>query len=518
MEFKRDALVYLKLRGSMLRSTFFAWPFAVLLTASPVCLAQSSGLSASPSVDLDAARAVSTSISDDPPEATSTQTPGPQANFFQRLGKAYLDDWKPTPPGAHVADPPKTRFPSPLDSIPFPSSDFSVGGTPIIGAPDTQTYILMQAINQNKSRTKVYGWFNGGFNISSSNKGDGANAPASYYVNPNRITADQEVLYVERLPDTVQTQHFDWGFRLAQLYGQDYRYTTSKGVLSQQLLARNHENGYDPVMYYLDLYFPHVAQGMNVRVGRYISLPDIEAQLAPNNYTYSHSLLYTVDPYTQTGVVASIKFNEHWLLQLGFSDGNDVAIWTPDVKPTGTACVDYTWHKGSDALYTCANSFNDGKYAYNNLQSYYETWYHKFNAHWHTDTETWYMYERQVPNIAGNVTNPIAPEVGANGAICSYGERTCFAPEVAVVNYVEYEKNSHNYFSFRNEFVDDLRGQRTGYATKYSEHLISWGHWIGSTVLFRPEIRFERSYDMPAYDLGTKKNQFVFAADMTYHF
>ena len=34
---------------------------------------------------------------------------------------------------------------------------------------------------------------------------------------------------------------------------------------------------------------------MDIRVGRYISLPDIEAQLAPNNYTYSHSLLYTFD-------------------------------------------------------------------------------------------------------------------------------------------------------------------------------------------------------------------------------
>jgi hypothetical protein len=87
-----------------------------------------------------------------------------------------------------------------------------------------------------------------------------------------------------------------------------------------------------------------------------------------------------------------------------------------------------------------------------------------------------------------------------------------------VTNYVEYEKNSKNYFSFRNEFVNDVRGQRTGYQTKYSEHLISYGHWIGSTVLFRPEIRLEHSYDANAYDLGTKKTQFVVAGDVTYHF
>ena len=443
----------------------------------------------------------------------------PARPFYLRLADAYQADWHP----ATSSDPAPTRrgYPAPLDSPPFPSTDYSVGGTPILGAPDTQTYPLMQAINSNHSRIKIYGWLNGGFNVSTSNKGDGANAPAAYYYNPNRIIPDQEVLYIERLPDTVQTKHFDWGFRFAQLYGQDYRYTTSKGVFSQQLLARNHEYGYDPVMYYLDLYFPSVAKGMNVRIGRYISLPDIEAQLAPNNYTYSHSLLYTIDPYTQTGIVASIKLSDHWLLQAGLSDGNDVALWTPDAQPTGTACVDFTWSKGSDALYTCANSINDGKYAYNNLQSYYETWYHKLNATWHTDTEVWYMYERDVPNVANNLApgqTPITPETGANGAFCKPGQLRCFAPEVAVVNYLEKQINPKNYLSIRNEYVDDIKGQRTGYATKYSEHLLSYGHWIGTTILFRPELRLEHSYNQAAYDLGTKHTQFIIAGDLTYHF
>ncbi len=466
-----------------------------LLTALP-CLAQSSAQAPAP----------------------IPTTPADHGNFFQRFSQAYRSDWLPAPADAASTAPERRGYPAPLDSPPFPGSDYSVGGTPTVGAPDTQTYPLMQAINGNRGRIKVYGWLNGGFNVSTSNKGDGANSPASYYYSPNRVTADQQVLYIERLPNTVQTDHIDWGFRFAQLYGQDYRYTTAKGIFSQQLLQKNHQNGYDPVMAYVDVYFPHVAKGMNIRMGRYISLPDIEAQLAPNNYTYSHSLLYTIDPYTQTGIVASIKLSDHWLVQAGFSGGNDVAPWTKDVKPTFTGCVDYTWHKGGDALYTCINSLNDGKYAYNNVQSFYETWYHVFTPHTHMATETWYMYERDVPNIGGNVANPITPEIGANGAFCSAGEQRCFAPEAAVVNYVEHEFNPHNYFSVRNEFVDDIKGQRTGYTTTYSEHLISYGHWIGSTVLFRPELRLEHSYNLPAYDLGTKKTQFVVAGDFTYHF
>jgi hypothetical protein len=57
------------------------------------------------------------------------------------------------------------------------------------------------------------------------------------------------------------------------------------------------EYGFDPTLEYVDIYFPQVAQGMNLRIGRYISVPGIEAQLAPNNYIFSHSLLYAIDPF-----------------------------------------------------------------------------------------------------------------------------------------------------------------------------------------------------------------------------
>jgi hypothetical protein len=86
------------------------------------------------------------------------------------------------------------------------------------------------------------------------------------------------------------------------------------------------------------------------------------------------------------------------------------------------------------------------------------------------------------------------------------------------MNYVEKEFSTKDYLTIRNEYFNDIRGQRTGYKTQYSEHLIGWGHWIGTSILIRPELRFEHSYDEPAYNLGTKKSQFVFASDVIYHF
>jgi hypothetical protein len=460
-----------------------------------------------------------------PPVISTSQAPA-QGGFFTRLIKAYADDWKGTTPSG--PDPPHRGYPAPESTPPYPFSDWPYGGSPDIGAAWTQSSPLMQAIwggshgeAWKESGIQIYGWLDGGANLSSSNKPGYSNLPTAYDERPNSFQPDQEVLYIERQPDTVQTDHFDWGFRLTNLYGIDYRFTTAKGIFSQQLLKWNREYGYNPVMAYVDLYWGQVAQGLNVRIGSYISLPDIEAQLAPNNYTFSHSLLYTYDCGTQTGINATLKLSDHWLVQAGISSGCEAAFWTrPDSKPTLNACVQYTWNGGNDNMYPCLNALNDGKYAYNNLNSVYNTWYHKFRKHpsLHLATEWWYMWEKDVPNV----NNPAASsllQTNANGAWCDSAQQlTCYAPEWAVLNYVEKQVTPKDYLSVRNEYFDDMKGQRTGFKSRYTEHTIGWGHWVGTTVLFRPELRFERSYDMPAYDNGTKKNQLTLAADALYFF
>src|SRR5581483_8223697 len=117
----------------------------------------------------------------------------------------------------------------------------------------------------------------------------------------------------------------------------DYRFMISRGIWDEQL-HKYHQDatpqqpagqlwGFDVPMCYADIYVPEVADGMNLRFGRFISIPDIEAQLAPDNLMYTHSLLYTYDIYTQTGGLATIRLDPHWTIQLGVVAGNDVAPW-----------------------------------------------------------------------------------------------------------------------------------------------------------------------------------------------
>jgi Putative beta-barrel porin-2, OmpL-like. bbp2 len=471
----------------------------------------------------DAAAAVPTSSAENPaPQGTAQPASGQgsginsnyvlKGNFFERLVQFYHQDWAGTNPTATL--PAKRGLPAPLNSPPFPSSDWIYGGSPVIGAPDSNTYPLMSALGLENSRIKIYGWVATSINFSTSGHN---NFPLSYDIFPNKIELNQAVIYFERLPDTVQNDHFDWGFHVTAFEGIDYRFTTAKGYFSQQLLKFNRQYGFDPVLEYVDLYFP-VKDGLDIRIGRFLSVPGIEAQLAPNNYNMTHSLLYTIDPFTDTGIYGSLKLNKQWIVQLGLSASHDVAPWTSDAKPSAIFCLNYSTKSNNDNFYGCANGINDGKYAYNNLQDYDFTWYHKFNSKWHTATEAWYMYELDVPNVAGNVANPIKPELGANGAFCKAGVLRCTAPEYSIVNYLNREVNSKFMIGFRSDFLDDKKGQRTGIPTKYTENTLYATRYIGTTIMLRPELRFDHSWDRRAYNNGTARNQFFFGMDLIYKF
>jgi len=440
------------------------------------------------------------------PQLPAAPQPG---DFLARLATFYRQDWTNTAPASPT--PPRRGLPQPLDSPPFPSSDWSYGGSPTLGEPDSNSYPLMSAINGADSRMKFYGWVEPTVNGSTSAHRNSPEADDPY---SNRVELNQIVFYLERLPDTVQRDHIDVGFHLTALYGTDYTYTTDKGYLSFQLLKDNHQYGFDPSMEYLDVYFPHIAQGMNLRVGRFISIPGIEAQLSPNNYFFSHSLLYAIDPFTDTGVITTTQLTEQTILQLGITAGHDVAPWTSDAKPSATACISRSTKSVNDNVYVCANGINSGEYAYNNTQQYDTTWYHKFSKNWHTATEAYVMYQRDTPSVSG----PIKPETGTNGAVCAAGEQRCLAPEWAVVSYLNRELGSHNFIGFRSDFLNDKKGQRTGVATKYTENTLALSHWIGTTIQLRPEIRFDHAWDRNAYDRATRKSQFTAATDLIVHF
>lgn len=434
---------------------------------------------------------------------------------------------------------PRSAPPAPLDPV-FPSSEFlGTNSQAPMGVNDAnyaqyplEQYLWQHVPIMRKNRIRLYGWLNPGMNYGTSKN---SNFPMSYIVAARSVHWDQVVLRAERVPDTVQHEHLDWGFRATSLYGEDYRFTTAKGWVSNQLLHHNYLTGWDPCELFTVLYVPKISKvklfdGVEFRVGRYISCPDIEAQLAPDNYLFTHSLMFTVDTYTQTGIQSWIQLNKYWNLMLGFHSGADTAPWTNSTVPTGQCLIRYTSKTNKDSLYFGINDINGqpfqnplnynppGSQGKDNLQQVNVNWTHIFNRRFHTVTE-WYALWTRDALRGGTVSNGPVQSFGGGGGPGIYlpGESHAFG----LVNYSLFKVTNHDYLCLRPiDMLNDPQGWRTGYPTTYWSGTIGWCHRFSDTLCIRPEFRMERSLNgnITPYDNGTKRSQVTFAMDLIQRF
>jgi len=493
--------------------------------------------------------------------------------FWQRLVNYYELEWGQPAGPVDPKAPPSRRdnWPAtPETTPPMPFTEWPYGGATPLGVTRTGSADspLMVAIGDTslgkwmgETGLQLYGWADVGANISSNTTKPGGNAPAAYLYTPNTVTLDQFVLYLDRFPDTVQKDHIDWGMRLSVLYGENYRYTTSYGLDSWQFLNHNRVNGYDFPMLYGELFIPQVKEGLLLRLGRFISLPDIEAQLAPNNYMYTHSMTYSWDNYTNTGLQSTLALTKQFFLQLGVTVGTE-ASWMhehetvgnptqfvaipgingglpflnplypqasfkkdPGAMPSYTGCIRYSSEDGRDDVNACADAINRGTWGYNNLQWYGLTAYHKWSDQWHISFETYHESEKGVPNLNNTIVQGLNTVYGADGgtpfsslqgilfnnpgeAYCAGNTTTssnqqpltCTAGATGVVAYLNYSPDPLNNFSIRPELYVDLQGQRTGTPTRYGNFSLGWQHWWSPQFEARPEILFYHAFNAPAFN------------------
>jgi hypothetical protein len=451
--------------------------------------------------------------------------------FFRTLCKAYKSEFFPdpsAPPAPEEPEAPRRAPPSPWDSPPFPVNEYQ--GYPLVGVPPTShDYPLMKAINATRAgdffkdhKIEVYGWVTASGNWSTAKN---SNSPASYWLVPNRYELDQAIVRVERQLDSVQKDHIDWGFRSSFLYGIDYRYMAAGGWFSNQLLEHNRLNGFDPTEQYVDVYFPGVADGMIVRVGRWIACPDIETQFSPDNYLGSHSILFTFDTYTQTGVMVTWQLNRQWMFQLGIDAGNDMAPWYKGAEPCGFVGLRWVSRDNNDAMYTCLNQINSARFhhfiedgqpaGHDNFNYLVTTWEHRFSKEIHTKTEAYYMWMRD-GELGGTPSLGPVQSFGGGG-----GDGTLipgFSQTYGILNYSEFMLTKKDYFTVRNEVWKDTRGMRSGFPGTYTSHTIGISHNFNSVFQVRPEIGYYRNWNEPAFDLGKARGIWLYGFDMTLRF
>jgi Putative beta-barrel porin-2, OmpL-like. bbp2 len=426
-------------------------------------------------------------------------------------------------------EPYRRALPEPWSSPPFPNHEYQ--GYPLIGVPpETTVYPLMQTIYDccpwgeeiKDSRVRIYGWVTASGNWSTAKN---SNAPSSYWVDPNRYELDQLAVRVEREVDTVQTDHIDVGFRSTVFYGEDYRYTTAGGWFSNQLLKENRLYGVDPIEQYVDVYVPWVMEGMVIRVGRWVACPDIETQLAPDNYLGSHSILFTFDTYTQTGFFATFRPSVQWLFQGGLNAGNDMAPWYPGAIPCGFFAVRWVALDNNDSVYAALNQINNAEFrhfevdgqpaGHDNFNYFVATWQHRFTEQIFTKTESYFMWEHDAEVGGTPSIGPVEP-FGGGGGNGTLIPGWSFA--YGVLNYTMFGLTKDDYITLRNEWWRDETGFRSGFAGNYTSHTIGLSHDFNAVFQIRPEIGYYRNWTQPAFDNGTKNGITLYGFDVTMRF
>ena len=143
------------------------------------------------------------------------------------------------------------------------------------------------------------------------------------------------------------------------------------------------------------------------------------------------------------------------------------------------------------------------------------TWTHKFNDQIHTATEVYWMWEKD--GLLGGTPNygPVRPWGTGGGAGPVIPG---LSNSVGIVNYFEIALSKKDYLTIRNDLLDDVQGQRTGFAGVITSHTLGWSHAFSDSVLLRPELRYDHAYESSSYDLGRRRDQFTFSIDLILRF
>jgi hypothetical protein len=453
--------------------------------------------------------------------------------FCYNFIKAYCDEFFPRKKSNGNGDgdhEPEYRraLPAPWSSPPFPGTEYQ--GYPLIGVPySTTVYPFMKGVYATawgdavkQTRIKFDGWVDTSGTWSTSKF---SNVPSAYWIVPNSYQLDQMLFRLQREADTVQTDHIDWGFRSVAFYGMDYRYTMAGGWGSAQLLKHNLLYGWDPAEQYFDCYIPYIGEGAVIRVGRWIACPDIETQWAPDNYLGSHSILFTYDTYTQTGIMYTQRINDQWTVQAAIHSGTDMAPWYPGATPTGAFGMRWVAKDNNDAMYAWLNAINNAEFrhfpqygqalGHDNFNYFVATWEHRFSKEIHTKTEGYFMWEHDAEIGGTPSAGPVKSFGGGGGdGITIPGRSQAYG----ILNYTMFAFTGMDYITVRNEWYRDETGFRTGYAGNYTSHTIGLSHYFNNVFCVRPEIGYYRNWSSPAFDLGTKHGMWLYGVDMFLRF
>jgi hypothetical protein len=327
------------------------------------------------------------------------------------------------------------------------------------------------------SRLVISGWIQGSFTASTDAR---TNLPMAFNYQANNFLMQQNWIHLERTVDQSTTTP-SWGFMVDSILpGSDYRFTLARGLLNQQLTADHGSPniyGIDIVQFLSDWYVPGVGQGLDIKLGRFFSPFGVESIGSPQNPLVSHSYSFIYDPYTNTGLLTTLKITDEWSIQNGLTTGSDVLI-DPAANPTYVGGIKWAAEDNlasADFQVIIGNGRYNQSRSFNNPEIFDLVLMRQFSDRLTWTGEALYGFQTNVPGIG-------------------------FVNWFGVVNYLSYQIDPRLIANARLEFFDDVQGQRTQYKGLYDAITTGVTYKPCSYLMLRPEIRFDYNNNSHAFE------------------
>jgi hypothetical protein len=347
-------------------------------------------------------------------------------------------------------------------------------------APPADRWLLMRALQGtwpgyllDGHGTQLYGWVE--TSVNGSSRPD-FNTPVVWNYLANALMMQQAWLRFER---TVKTDAAGptWGFRSDWLYGTDYIFTLPRGIFNGQLTDATgglpDRYGVDPISFYGEVYFPTVARGLDLRLGRWFTPFGVESLEAISTPTVTRSYSFNfAPPFTHTGLLSTWNLTPSWTMQAGICTGNDVFI-DPAAEARYVGTLRWAPPGGRNTV-TLGTSVGRGSFdaeeAFNRINVFDLVYTHAFTPNMSYALETIYGYQDDTPLPDGTVN---------------------FANWLGVANYLFYTFGPRATAVGRLEFFDDFQGARTGSEGLYTAITGGMAFKPAKGLWVRPELRYD---------------------------
>lgn len=363
--------------------------------------------------------------------------------------------------------------------------------------------------NAQDSDVVFYGYANPSFNKSQAQNN---NSPIGFQIVPNALELSELSFTLEKPIDYHLQTTYELGFKVTSLYGIDARFTTMDGIFSNQLYNRNALYPFDLPEANLQLYLPSIGQGSIITVGRFLTPGDIEMPIASMNYLVSHSLTYTYSMFTMFGLTFNTQFDEQWSSLIGIHSGGDIAPWSKQAIPSFLGYVQWTDLSKKNSIWTGIGSVNNGEFrqTHDNLQQFSFIWTHRLSEKFFIQTESYYEYQLNARQGGTCIFGPSESyALGGCGPVIPG-----YSGSIALVNFIEYQNNEHQYWSLRSDYFNDFQGQRSGFATSYFGWTLGTTFLVSPQIKIRPEFRYNLATSLLPFDNGSKGQIFLGLIDL----